>query len=53
MCRADVEPQAKDAAARLLLDIAQTLADQANVEVSSVRIGPADFGSPDDHRSTA
>jgi hypothetical protein len=39
--------------AKLLLDIAQMLADQAKVDVSTVRIGPVDFGSPDDRRSTA
>jgi hypothetical protein len=53
MCRADVEPQAQKAAARLLRDIAQTLADQENVDVARIRIGPVDFGSPDDQRSTA
>jgi hypothetical protein len=53
MCRADVEPQARAATAKLLLDIAQPLADETKVDVSSVRIGPVDFGSPDDHRTTA
>jgi hypothetical protein len=52
MCRADVEPQARDATARLLLAIAQTLADQENVDVARVRIGPVDLGSPDDHWAT-
>jgi hypothetical protein len=53
MCRADVEPQAVDRMAKLLVDIAQALADQAKVDINSVRIGPVDFGSPDDQRSTA
>jgi hypothetical protein len=39
--------------AKLLVDIAQALADQSNVDVSSVRIGPVDLGSPDDQRPTA
>jgi hypothetical protein len=39
--------------AKLLGDIAQAIADQANVDVRTVRIGPVDFGSPDDHRPTA
>jgi hypothetical protein len=53
VCRAEVEPRAMDATARLLVDIAQALANQANVDVSSVRIGSVDLGQPDDHRSTA
>jgi hypothetical protein len=53
MCRADIEPQASHATAKLLLDIARALADQANVDLSSVRIGPVDLGSPDDQRATA
>jgi hypothetical protein len=53
MCRADVEPQAQEAAARLLRDLAQALADQEHVDVGSVRIGPVDFGLPDDQRPTA
>jgi hypothetical protein len=31
---------------RLLLDIAQELTDQANVDVVRVRIGRVDFGTP-------
>jgi hypothetical protein len=46
MCRADVEPQAVAATAKLLVDIAQTLADQAKVDVTGVRIGPVHFGTP-------
>jgi hypothetical protein len=54
MCRADVEPQAHEAVALLLRDIAQSLADQENVDVATVRIGPVvDFGQPDDQRPTA
>jgi hypothetical protein len=53
MCRADVDSNATEATSVLLLDIAQTLADEASVDVSSVRIGPVDLGSPDDHRPTA
>jgi hypothetical protein len=37
MCRADVEPQARDAVAKLLVDIAHALADEASVDLSSVR----------------
>ena len=53
MCGADVEPQAQEATAHLLRDLVQSLADQEQVDVRSVRIGPVDFGSPDDHRPTA
>jgi hypothetical protein len=53
MCRADVEPQAQEAAARLLQDLAQPLADQEQVDVGSVRIGPVDFGLPDKSETTA
>ena len=53
MCRADVEPQTRLATAKLLVDIAHALADQANVDLTSVRIGPVDLGPPDDQRSTA
>lgn len=53
MCRADVEPQAHEAVAKLLRDIAQSLADQENVDLARIRIGPVDFASPDDQRSTA
>jgi hypothetical protein len=53
MCRAGIEPQAQEAVAHLLLDIAHALADQANVDVRTVQIGPIDLGSPDDQRTTA
>jgi hypothetical protein len=53
MCRADVEPQAQEAAASLLRDMAQSLADQEKVDVATVRIGPVDFGLPVDPRMTA
>jgi hypothetical protein len=53
MCRADVEPQARNATAKLILDIARALADQANVDVSNVRIGPVDLGPPDEREITA
>ena len=53
MCRADVELPAQEAVATLLRQIAQSLADQENVDLARIRIGPVDFGSPDDHRSTA
>ena len=53
MCRADVQPQAQEAVAHLLRAIAWCLADHAKVDVSTVRIGPVDLGSPDDQRSTA
>jgi hypothetical protein len=53
MCRADVEPQAAQATAMLLLDLARALADQARVDVTSVRIGPVDLGSPDKSELTA
>jgi hypothetical protein len=43
MCRADVEPSAREATAKLLINIAQALADQAKVELGSVRIGPVDL----------
>jgi hypothetical protein len=46
VCRADVEPQARRATARLLVDIAKALADEASVDVKIVRIGPVDLGSP-------
>ena len=39
--------------ARLLVDIAQGLADQANVDLTSVRIGPVDRGPPDECKVTA
>jgi hypothetical protein len=52
MCRADLEPQAREAVSRLLTDIAQSL-DQENVEVTRVRIGPVDFGGPDRSEITA
>ena len=52
MCRADVEPRAQKAVARLLRQIAQSLADQENVDLARIRIGPVDFGSPNDQRST-
>jgi hypothetical protein len=51
MCRADIQPRAATTA-KLLLEIAQALADQAKIDVSSVRIGPVDLESPDDQRST-
>ena len=47
-----LEPQAHEAVALLLRDIAQSLADRENVDVTRIRIGPVDLGSPDDHRST-
>jgi hypothetical protein len=53
MCRADVKPQGQEAVAHQLRDLAKALADQENVDVARVRIGPVDLGSPDDHRSTA
>jgi hypothetical protein len=53
MCRADVEPQASEATAKLLIKIAEVLADQAKLDLGSVRIGPVDLGPPDDHRATA
>lgn len=52
MCRADVEPRAQEAAAHLLLGIAQGLADEAHVDVARIRIGPVDFGAPVEPRST-
>jgi hypothetical protein len=52
MCRADVEPRARDATAKLLLNLAQALADQANVDVGRVRIGPVDLGSLDKSKIT-
>jgi hypothetical protein len=53
VCRADVQPQAQEATARLLRDIAQSLADHENVDVTRIRIGPVDFGSPDKSELTA
>jgi hypothetical protein len=53
MCRADIELPAQEAVAWLLRHIAQLLADQENVDLVRIRIGPVDFGSPDDQRSTA
>jgi hypothetical protein len=53
MCRADVQPQAHETVASLLRQIAQSLADQENVDLARIRIGPVDFGLPDDQRSTA
>jgi hypothetical protein len=53
VCRSNVPFLAEEAVARLVRDIAQALADEAKVDVSSVRSGPVDFGSPDDHRTTA
>jgi hypothetical protein len=46
MCRADVEPRAEEAVAHLLLGMAQALADEADVDVPRIRIGPVDFGHP-------
>ena len=46
MCRADVEPQAHEAVAKLLRDIAQSLADQENVDLARIRIGPVDSDHP-------
>jgi hypothetical protein len=48
MCRADVEPQARAALVTLVGDIAKALADQARVDVATIRIGPVDFGHPMD-----
>jgi hypothetical protein len=42
-----------EAVTHLLRDIAQMLADQANVEVTRVRIGPVDLGSPNESKATA
>jgi hypothetical protein len=53
MCRADLQPQAQEAVAHLLLNIAQSIADQATVDVSSVRIGPVDLRSTDKSELTA
>jgi hypothetical protein len=53
VCRADVQPQAQAAVARILRDIAQSLADQEQVDVGRVRIGPVDLGSPDKSEITA
>jgi hypothetical protein len=53
MCRADAKPPARAALAKLLIDIAQVLADQATVHVSSVLIGPVDLGSLDGREITA
>ena len=53
MCRADLEPQAREPVAHLLRDIAHSLADQENVDVARIRIGPVDFGSPDKSEITA
>jgi hypothetical protein len=53
MCRADVELRAQEAAAQLLHGIAQSLADQENIDVATVRIGPVDFGSPEKSEVTA
>jgi stage III sporulation protein SpoIIIAA len=53
MCRADVEPQAQEGTARLLRDIARSLADHENVDVAHIRIGPVDLGSPDKSEPTA
>jgi hypothetical protein len=41
------------ATAMLLTDIAKALADQAEVDVTSVRIGPVDLGLPDKSEPTA
>ena len=41
MCRADVEPQAHDAVAKLLRDIAQSLADQENVDLARTERSPS------------
>jgi hypothetical protein len=38
---------------RSFLDIAQSLADQANVDVRTVQIGPVDLGTPDERQITA
>jgi hypothetical protein len=46
MCRADVEPNAREATKRLLLDIRQALADQDHVDPETILIGPVDFGDP-------
>jgi hypothetical protein len=53
MCRADIEPRAHKAVANLLRDIAQSLADHENVDVTRIRIGPVDFGSPGKSEPTA
>jgi hypothetical protein len=53
MCRADLEPQAHKAVSHLLCDIAQSLADQEQVDVASVRIGLVDLGSPEKSEITA
>jgi hypothetical protein len=53
MCRAGVEPHAEQAVAHLLGDIAQSLADQENVDLARIRVGPVDFGTPDKSEITA
>jgi hypothetical protein len=53
MCRADVAPDAREATERLLLDMRQALADHEHVDPSSIRIGPVDFGSPQEPGATA
>ena len=53
MCRAEVESDAQGAVAHLLRDIAQAVADQEKVDVSCVRTGPVDLGTPDRSEITA
>jgi hypothetical protein len=53
VCRADIQPEAQSAVARILRDIAQSLADQEQVDVGTVRIGPVDLGAPDKSKITA
>jgi len=49
MCRGSehVQPQARQALAALLADLARTLADREGVDRELVRIGPVDFGQPE------
>jgi hypothetical protein len=53
VCRSDVPSRAEPAVARLIKEIAQALADEAHIDVASIRIGPVDFGEPKAHGPAA
>lgn len=44
MCRAYVLPRAAAPLARLLVEMATTLAEREGADPATVRIGPVDFG---------
>lgn len=51
MCRADVDPQAANSLAALLVSMATVLAEQEGADPAAVRIGPVDFGDDEGKRS--